>query len=110
MPPTSWWAGIDGGSHGGLRPAIMTAITTGRLFYFVRHGETDWNAEHRLQGQLDIPLNALGRRQAAHCAEVLRRLIARAGKTAEDFAYVASPLSRARETMEILRDGLGLAV
>jgi len=87
---------------------MMTAVTTGRLFYFVRHGETDWNAEHRLQGQLDIPLNALGRRQAAHCAEVLRRLIARAGKTAEDFAYVASPLSRARETMEILRGGLGL--
>ncbi len=77
--------------------------------YFVRHGETDWNAERRLQGQLDIPLNALGRRQSAHCADIVRGLVARAGRTADDFAYISSPLSRARETMEILRGGLGLA-
>ena len=34
------------------------------LVYFVRHGQTNWNAEHRLQGQADVPLNALGRAQA----------------------------------------------
>ena len=45
------------------------------VLYFVRHGETDWNRERRLQGQHDIPLN---------------------------------PLGRARETMEIMRDAMGL--
>ena len=34
------------------------------LVYFVRHGQTDWNAEHRLQGQADTDINALGREQA----------------------------------------------
>jgi len=77
---------------------------TPRAFYFVRHGETDWNAERRLQGQRDVPLNDLGRRQSARCADILRGLVA---GTAE-FDYISSPLSRARETMEILRGGLGL--
>jgi len=78
------------------------------LFYFVRHGETDWNAERRLQGQLDIPLNDVGRRQSAQCGITLRGLIAGCGKTPADFAFISSPLSRARETMEILRGTLGL--
>jgi broad specificity phosphatase PhoE len=82
---------------------------TGRLFYFVRHGETEWNAEQRLQGQLDVPLNEHGRGQAAHCATTLARLLARTGHAAESFVYLSSPLARARETMEILRGGLGLA-
>lgn len=76
--------------------------------YFIRHGETDWNAVSRLQGQHDIPLNALGRRQAAHCGEVLCDVLARERRSAEDFAFIASPLSRARETMELVRSGLGL--
>jgi broad specificity phosphatase PhoE len=80
-----------------------------RRFYFVRHGETDWNAERRLQGQLDIPLNELGRRQAAKCGEVIGRLITAAGRRAAEFHFIASPLLRARETMEILRTGLGNA-
>jgi probable phosphoglycerate mutase len=78
------------------------------LFYFVRHGETDWNAERRLQGQLDIPLNDRGRRQSAQCGAILRGLIARDGKSPADFAFIASPLSRARETMEIMRAELAL--
>ena len=78
------------------------------LFYFVRHGETDWNAERRLQGQLDIPLNDVGRRQSAQCGSTLRGLIAVRHKTPADFAFISSPLVRARETMEILRDGLAL--
>jgi len=81
---------------------------TSPLFYFVRHGETAWNAERRLQGQLDIPLNDLGRRQSAQCGSTLRRLVAARHKTPEDFTFVSSPLSRARETMEILRGELGL--
>ncbi|QCI65069.1 histidine phosphatase family protein [Phreatobacter stygius] len=75
------------------------------IIYFVRHGETDWNAEGRLQGQRDIPLNDLGRVQAEEVAGVLTRLNGRF----EDLAYWASPLSRARETMELMRIRLGLA-
>jgi len=78
------------------------------LLYFVRHGETDWNAERRLQGQLDIPLNDVGRRQSMQCGSVLRDLLAARHKTPADFTFIASPLSRARETMEILRRALGL--
>jgi probable phosphoglycerate mutase len=81
---------------------------TAPLFYFIRHGETDWNAVRRLQGGHDIPLNDRGRRQAAQCGDTLRDLIASHGKTPADFAFVSSPLSRASETMEIVRGALGL--
>ncbi len=78
------------------------------LLYYVRHGETDWNAERRLQGRRDIPLNARGRAQAAHCGTILRDLFARDGRAAADYAYISSPLGRARATMELLRGALGL--
>lgn len=70
----------------------------------IRHGQTDWNAEGRLQGQQDIPLNALGRAQASRNGERLRGMI----DTAGDFSFIASPLSRTRETMERLRAAMGL--
>jgi broad specificity phosphatase PhoE len=76
------------------------------LLYYIRHGETDWNREARLQGQRDIPINATGRAQARDCAGILRDLIAREPPGGID--YVSSPLSRARETMEIIRASLGL--
>ena len=63
----------------------------------------------RLQGQHDIPLNALGRAQARACGEILRDLLARDGRDPADFDYVSSPLGRARETMELMRAALGLA-
>jgi broad specificity phosphatase PhoE len=78
------------------------------LFLFVRHGETDWNAERRLQGGLDVPLNDRGRQQAAQCGATLRDLIADRGKTPTEFAFASSPLSRASETIEIVRGVLGL--
>lgn len=78
------------------------------VLYFVRHGQTDWNAEARLQGQRDIPLNDLGRRQASQCAGILRELLTRDGRVVGDFDFVTSPLSRARETMELIRKDLGL--
>jgi broad specificity phosphatase PhoE len=78
------------------------------ILYYVRHGETDFNVEGRLQGRLDIDLNAHGRQQAAECGQLLHDLFARDGRKAADFDYVASPLKRARETMEILRGTLGL--
>jgi broad specificity phosphatase PhoE len=76
--------------------------------YFVRHGETDWNAARRLQGLNDVPLNALGRRQAAQCGELLGKLFEANGSSPQDFTFTSSPLSRARETMDILRAALGL--
>ncbi|HEY1454076.1 MAG TPA: histidine phosphatase family protein [Roseiarcus sp.] len=76
---------------------------------FLRHGETAYNAEGRLQGQLDIPLNARGREQAR---SVGRTLQARIGAEIERLeaarAFIASPFVRARETMEIARGAIGL--
>lgn len=71
-----------------------------RLFV-VRHGQTDWNVQGRLQGSSDIPLNDAGRAQAAAAAATLG-LALRQG-----FTLVSSPLSRARETAEILVASLG---
>ena len=80
-------------------------MTTPRpTIYFIRHGETDWNLEGRLQGQKDIPLNDLGRVQAEEAGRRLRGLVPHV----EDLAYVASPMSRTRETMERLRAAIGL--
>ncbi len=79
------------------------------VLYYVRHGETDFNLEGRLQGRRDTVLNAHGRQQAAECGAVLRDLFARDRRQAQDFKYISSPLKRARETMEILRGALGLA-
>jgi broad specificity phosphatase PhoE len=79
------------------------------LLYYVRHGETEWNAQGRLQGQHDSDLTASGRVQAVRCGEILRDLVARNGRELIDFDYVASPLGRARATMERMRAALGLA-
>lgn len=89
---------------GNVQKPGMVPITLPHRLILIRHGETDWNREGRLQGGQDIPLNDLGRRQAAEAAERLRTL-------APDFAaldYIGSPMQRARETMDILRATLGL--
>lgn len=75
-----------------------------RRIFLVRHGETDWNLAGRLQGSHDIPLNDLGREQAAETARVVERL----SGGARHLDFVASPLSRAAQTMAILRAELGL--
>jgi probable phosphoglycerate mutase len=71
---------------------------------FVRHGQTDWNVEGRLQGQRDIPLNDTGRAQARRNGEIIASRIPEAA----GFDFVSSPLSRARETMEIVRGTMKL--
>jgi probable phosphoglycerate mutase len=76
--------------------------------YYIRHGETDWNVAGRLQGRRDIPLNARGCGQARHCGEVLRDLFAREGRDPASVDYVASPLKRATETLELAREALSL--
>ena len=75
------------------------------LIFYIRHGQTDWNAELRFQGQRDIPLNNTGRAQALRNGRELAMLV---GDEAQDFVYISSPLGRARETMEIIREQLGL--
>lgn len=68
----------------------------------VRHGETDWNAEGRLQGHTDRPLSAYGREQARRLADEL---------DGDEFeAVYASDLARARETAEIVGERLRLPV
>jgi probable phosphoglycerate mutase len=80
-----------------LRPGIT--------IYFLRHGETDWNRAARTQGQTDIPLNDRGRLQARQNGRRLAALIA----DPASLAFLASPLERATETMEIVRAEIGLA-
>lgn len=75
------------------------------LIYVIRHGQTDWNLSGRLQGARDIHLNTTGREQARRNGLTLGQML---GSKAESFDYVASPLKRTRETMEILRRAMGL--
>jgi len=69
----------------------------------VRHGETDWNADGRLQGQTDRPLSDFGRKQALELADEL-------AQKEELEAIYASDLARARETAEIAGERVGLPV
>lgn len=76
------------------------------LAYFVRHGQTDWNAELRFQGQAEVDINARGRDQARANGRLLAARIADPAA----FDFVASPMRRTRETMEIIRAEMGLPV
>ena len=67
-----------------------------------RHGNTDWNASHRVQGQTDVPLNALGRQQAVDAAELLIKM--------RPDVIVASDLHRAADTAAALATLTGLPV
>ena len=68
----------------------------------VRHGETAWNAEHRVQGQLDVPLNAIGLAQARAAAQILAR---------EKFdALYSSDLSRAKQTAQPVANLFSMAI
>ena len=72
---------------------------TATTICLVRHGETDWNVQQRIQGHVDTPLNALGREQARRAGLALR---------GEDWAaLVSSPLARAWETAAIIAAELG---
>lgn len=71
-------------------------------FWFLRHGETDWNAQGLSQGAVDVPLNANGEAQAERAAELLHG--------SGIASIIASPLSRARSTAEIVAASLGLPI
>ncbi len=71
------------------------------VFYLVRHGQTDWNAENRIQGRTDIPLNETGIRQMNDLAERLAK---------DGIAFdrmIASPLIRAKKSAEIIAEKTG---
>ncbi len=74
------------------------------VIYFIRHGQTDYNAARRIQGAIDVPINAQGRLQARRNGGVLNELIGDKSR----FDFVASPLLRARQTMELVRSAMGL--
>ncbi|MGN1267227.1 MAG: histidine phosphatase family protein [Dorea sp.] len=70
--------------------------------YFVRHGETDWNKERRLQGQVDIPLNEFGRYLAVKTAKGLSDI-------PFDVCF-SSPLGRAKETARLILEGRDIPI
>ena len=72
------------------------------MIYLIRHGQTDWNYFKKIQGQLDIPLNEIGKREAFEqgqqlCSYPIKKII-------------SSDLSRAKETAEIINKFLNLPI
>ena len=72
------------------------------MLYIMRHGRTDWNARHKLQGRTDIPLNEEGRRMAEKAREEYMDVPL-------DICF-CSPLIRAKETAEIVLRGRGIPI
>jgi broad specificity phosphatase PhoE len=71
-------------------------------FYFIRHGETDWNVSNRIMGHKDIPLNERGIKQAHESLPILKSL---------KFEKIwASPLLRARQTAQVISESLGVEI
>lgn len=79
-------------------------MKNGVTLYFIRHGQTGWNAARRIQGQIDSDLSEKGRGQAAQNGRTLQSL----GLDLDALDFVASPLKRTSETMEIVRENAGL--
>ncbi|HEX3916787.1 MAG TPA: histidine phosphatase family protein [Caulobacteraceae bacterium] len=76
------------------------------MIYLVRHGQTEFNREDRVQGRVDSPLTELGRQQAAAMGERLKALMRDEGG---DWTIEVSPLGRARQTAAIIAGITGLA-
>ena len=72
------------------------------MIYLVRHGQTDWNIENRIQGHLDMPLNDTGRNEARICVTQLSAL--------KIDQIIASDLSRTKETANIINETLFLPI
>jgi len=91
-----------------LTPGFLLSIFPHRMI-FIRHGETAYNAEGRLQGQRDIALNDVGRTQAVAVGKLLKERCFDAVQALDEAGqFRASPLVRVRETLELARDALGL--
>lgn len=83
-------------------------ISLSHPLIFIRHGQTDWNKEGRLQGGQDIPINETGVWQAARNGRRLKGVFEDEAFDLEDFTFVASPLGRCIRTMGLVREGLDL--
>lgn len=80
---------------------MTTHASRSNSIVVIRHGETDWNSARRIQGRTEVPLNAVGRAQAAETAALLVG-------TGPWSRVIASPLGRAVETAVIVAEALGL--
>ena len=79
---------------------VFAVMIISKPFFYIRHGETDWNAERRYQGSIDIPLNATGEQQATDAV---------AGLSGQGITQIfSSPLKRARRTADIMNAELNL--
>lgn len=83
-------------------PGEIDMVSQNSIFYFIHHGQTDWNLEGKIQGQTDIPLNEIGR---AQCHELKKEL----AKIEFTHCY-SSDLKRASETAHIIMKGLHVRV
>lgn len=73
-----------------------------KFFYFIRHGETDWNRDKRIMGQMDIPLNETGVAQARSARNLLKEL---------NIQHIyTSPLLRAYQTAQILNEEINQVI
>jgi len=90
------------------RPLSHDDMTFDFPLFFFRHGETFYNAEGRIQGQLDTPLSPLGRTQAVEAGRKLGVALADHGLGPQDVGWFASPLSRVCDTMTLARAALSL--
>lgn len=79
-----------------------STLPHGLWLWLMRHGETPWNRDRRLQGRKDVPLNACGRSQAREASQYLR--------DSQITSIYSSPLSRAKETANIIADERGMLV
>ncbi len=73
-----------------------------RSFYFIRHGQTDWNVQKKLQGSVDTVLNEVGKEQARASIPYFKNL--------KIDLIVSSPLKRAFETSEIIAEAIGCSI
>lgn len=103
-PQQRQWQSTGAGESGAAAAASAGAALAGaRQLVVVRHGETDWNAQLRVQGTTDIPLNARGRAQAAQSAAALSAELAGARAPAQVYS---SGLGRAMTTAQSVADAL----
>lgn len=87
---------------------VLPKLCDPQLLIFIRHGQTDWNAEGRMQGQKDIPLNRVGESQATGNGERLRSFLAEEDIDPARLDFISSPLGRTRATMERVRAAMDL--
>ena len=72
------------------------------MIYLIRHGQTDWNIDKKIQGQTDIPLNENGKLQAKNISEDISKL--------KIDRIISSDLSRAKETANIINENIGVKI